>query len=210
MVPFSFAIVPRCWRIRGIIGSYLRSCARTVSFPFLQGIELPVSYLRTREGHWIPLLVLNGTSEATAGVASLRRHWPKLTSRPRIVVPRRSMKRLHAVCGNADRFHDLLELRGSVGRLAWRLPTCGIESEIEGMKFSMMSVGYGRAQFRRVFLLFLQPVRSGTEIRSSLIGSSMGVFRELWSVEREGIGTGDTRCPAGVGACRCRDLKRSE
>jgi hypothetical protein len=77
--------------------------------PPCEGLGCPFLSLRPREGHWIPLLVLNGTSEATGGrivttpLAS--------TYRATLSCPTSQNASDCRLFVDADRFHDLLNYR---------------------------------------------------------------------------------------------------
>jgi hypothetical protein len=80
-----------------------------------KGLDCPFLSLRPRPGHWIPLLVLNGTSEATGGriitTALAKTYTPAAncpTAAPASDCP---------LFVQADRFHDLLTEK--VGSNAW-------------------------------------------------------------------------------------------
>jgi hypothetical protein len=71
-----------------------------------KGLSCPFLTLRPREGHWIPLLVLNGTSEATGGriVTTLLAK----TYEPASKCPSSASPTGCTLFVDADRFHDLL------------------------------------------------------------------------------------------------------
>jgi hypothetical protein len=74
--------------------------------PSCQGLDCPFLSLQPRTGHWIPLLVLNSTSEATGGrivTTSLAASYDATANCPTLPVP--SGCKLFV---DADRFHDLL------------------------------------------------------------------------------------------------------
>jgi hypothetical protein len=72
-----------------------------------QGLECPFLSVRPRPGHWVPLLVLNGTSEATGGrilTTSL-----SMTYAPRAECPTAVAAAACPLFVGADSFHDLLK-----------------------------------------------------------------------------------------------------
>jgi hypothetical protein len=73
------------------------------------GLGCPFLSLRPREGHWIPLLVLNGTSEATGGriVTTALAN----TYKPLSTCPTSQSATDCPLFVDADRFHDLLNYR---------------------------------------------------------------------------------------------------
>jgi hypothetical protein len=74
-----------------------------------KGLSCPFLTLRPREGHWIPLLVLNGTSEATGGriVTTLL----ATTYKPASRCPTSQSSIGCTLFVDADRFHDLLNYK---------------------------------------------------------------------------------------------------
>ena len=106
MVPFFFrdraAVLEDTWdhRYRSAV---LRADESILS---CKGLTCPFLALRPREGHWIPLLVLNGTSEATGGrivTTPLAKTYEPASNCPSL--PDKSGCTLFV---DADRFHDLL------------------------------------------------------------------------------------------------------
>src|SRR5262249_32732161 len=83
------------------------------------GLECPFLALRPRSRHWIPLLVLNGTSEATGGrilTTSLEMTYTPQTKCPTAVA--------HVACPlfvGAESFHDLLKTNIMPGGWSGRL-----------------------------------------------------------------------------------------
>lgn len=77
--------------------------------PACKGLNCPFLTLRPRSGHWIPLLVLNGTSQATGGrivtTALASTYTPVLTC------PTASAPPDCQLFVQADRFHDLLDYK---------------------------------------------------------------------------------------------------
>jgi len=71
-----------------------------------KGLDCPFLTLRPRSGHWIPLLVLNGTSEATGGriITTVL----DSTYTPRTHCPTADAQSRCRLFVEADRFHDLL------------------------------------------------------------------------------------------------------
>src|SRR5205085_11343852 len=76
--------------------------------------ECPFLSLRPHEGHWIPLLVLNGTSETTGGrilTTSLT-----MTYTPQGKCPTAIGRVDCPLFAEADSFHDLLKTQVAAGR----------------------------------------------------------------------------------------------
>ena len=79
------------------------------SSPCNKGLDCPFLSLKPRSGHWIPLLVLNGTSEATGGRIVTTPLQP--TYVPKADQPCPTIKDEHGGCTlfvEADYFHDLI------------------------------------------------------------------------------------------------------
>jgi hypothetical protein len=72
------------------------------------GLDCPFLSLRPRPGHWIPLLVLNGTSEATGGRIVTTPLAP--TYKPKETCPAATASACPLFVG-ADNFHDLLKMK---------------------------------------------------------------------------------------------------
>jgi hypothetical protein len=110
MLPFSFrdraAVLEDTWNHR-----YRAAVLRADESNFLacKGLRCPFLTLRPREGHWIPLLVLNGTSEATGGriVTTLLAK----TYEPASNCPTSPGSTGCTLFVDADRFHDLLNFK---------------------------------------------------------------------------------------------------
>lgn len=106
MVPFFFrdraAVLEDTWdhRYRSAV---LRADELILS---CKGLACPFLALRPREGHWIPLLVLNGTSEATGGrivTTPLAKTYEPASNCPSLLDSSGC-----TLFVDADRFHDLL------------------------------------------------------------------------------------------------------
>ena len=106
MVPFFFrdraAVLEDTWdhRYRSAV---LRADESILS---CKGLACPFLALRPREGHWIPLLVLNGTSEATGGrivTTPLAKTYEPASNCPSLLNSSGC-----TLFVDADRFHDLL------------------------------------------------------------------------------------------------------
>ncbi len=106
MVPFFFrdraAVLEDTWdhRYRSAV---LRADESILS---CKGLACPFLALRPREGHWIPLLVLNGTSEATGGrivTTPLAKTYEPASNCPSLLDSSGC-----TLFVDADRFHDLL------------------------------------------------------------------------------------------------------
>src|SRR4029077_19372358 len=59
------AVLEDSWAQR--FNSIVTGADKSTTLPSCQGLECPFLSLVPRSGHWIPMLVLNGTSEATGG-----------------------------------------------------------------------------------------------------------------------------------------------
>jgi hypothetical protein len=87
---------------------------KSASLPACQGLECPFLALRPRPGHWIPLLVLNGTSEATGGriittpLALTYAPHAETANTPKPPCPTAVGRDGCQLFVQADRFHDLL------------------------------------------------------------------------------------------------------
>ena len=111
MLPFSLgrdraAVLEDTWNDR-----YQAAVTRADLSNYLscKGLSCPFFTLRPREGHWIPLLVLNGTSEATGGriVTTLL----ATTYKPASKCPTSQSSAGCVLFVDADRFHDLLSYK---------------------------------------------------------------------------------------------------
>jgi hypothetical protein len=114
MFPFAFrdraAVLEDTWNHR-FRSAVLR--ADESSSLSCKGLNCPFLTLRPREGHWIPLLVLNGTSEATGGriVTTLLAK----TYEPASNCPTSLVSSGCTLFVDADRFHDLLDYKAETG-----------------------------------------------------------------------------------------------
>jgi hypothetical protein len=83
-----------------------------------EGLDCPFLTLRPRPGHWIPLLVLNGTSEATGGriITTIL----DSTYRPQTHCPTAEVQSNCQLFVEAERFHDLLAYEAKAdGWFSW-------------------------------------------------------------------------------------------
>jgi hypothetical protein len=110
-------VMPFAWRDRAaVLEDSWRNRFREVVPPTsteahasCHGLDCPFLSLQPRPGHWIPLLVLNGTSEATGGrilTTSLA-----MTYTPRMKCPTALASASCPLFVGADSFHDLLKAK---------------------------------------------------------------------------------------------------
>jgi hypothetical protein len=111
MLPFGLwrdraAVLEDTWNHR-----YRAAVTRADASNFLscKGLSCPFLTLRPREGHWIPLLVLNGTSEATGGRIVTTQL--ATTYKPASRCPTSQSSTGCKLFVDADRFHDLLNYK---------------------------------------------------------------------------------------------------
>src|SRR5262249_23255102 len=72
------------------------------------GLACPFLALRPHAGHWIPFVVLNGTSEATGGRIITTVLAPTYSPDPQMLCPTSASPSGCALFAGADHFHDLL------------------------------------------------------------------------------------------------------
>jgi hypothetical protein len=125
MLPFAFrdraAVLEDSWsnRFRDVVPA----ANGNVAASDCQGLDCPFLSLRPQPGHWIPLLVLNGTSEAighrilTTPLA--------MTYTPPEKCPTAVTAGPCPLFVEADRFHELLQTQITSGRWSDRLGTFG-------------------------------------------------------------------------------------
>jgi hypothetical protein len=80
-----------------------------------KGLKCPFLTLRPRSGHWIPLLVLNGTSEATGGRIVTTPFAPTYSPKAKAGCPTSESPAGCALFVEADYFHDLLHYEAQPG-----------------------------------------------------------------------------------------------
>jgi hypothetical protein len=112
MLPLGFwrdraAVLEDSWRNR--YRDVVTHADKSTTPPLCEGLDCPFLTLRPRPGHWIPLLVLNGTSEATGG--RIMTTILASTYTPTVACPTADVN-VPSHCPlfvQADRFHDLLD-----------------------------------------------------------------------------------------------------
>jgi len=98
------AVLEDSWRNR--YRDVAAAASKSATPPSCQGLECPFLTLRPRPGHWIPLLVLNGASEATGGrIVTTSLATTYTTPNP---CPTTAGQGPCPLFVEADRFHDLL------------------------------------------------------------------------------------------------------
>ncbi|SHG03810.1 hypothetical protein [Bradyrhizobium erythrophlei] len=118
MLPFGFfrdraAVLEDTWDNR--FQAVVTRADQPASLPSCKGLNCPFLTLRPRPGHWIPLLVLNGTSEATG--SRIITTALAMTYSPKGECPTADVASDCPLFVQADRFHDLLTTK--VGSDAW-------------------------------------------------------------------------------------------
>ncbi len=117
MLPFGVwrdraAVLEDSWRNR--YRDVAAAADKAATPPSCQGLDCPFLTLRPRQGHWIPLLVLNGTSEATGGrIVTTPLGTTYATSNP---CPTAAGPGPCPLFVEADRFHDLLNTEVTADR----------------------------------------------------------------------------------------------
>jgi hypothetical protein len=99
------AVLEDSWRDR--FHEVIPRAEKTADPASCQGLDCPFLSLQPRPGHWIPLLVLNGTSEATGG--RILTTTLSMTYAPRSECPTAVAAAACPLFVGADRFHDLLK-----------------------------------------------------------------------------------------------------
>ena len=144
MLPFGLwrdraAVLEDSWHER-----YLRVVTnpdKSLALPSCQGLECPFLSLTPQPNHWIPLLVLNGTSEVTGSrvvttpLASTYGPDPKTADGKPFTCPTVGGPSGCQLFVQAERFHDLLSAKCEAAplvRLAWifrALPVGGLDQQ---------------------------------------------------------------------------------
>ena len=127
MLPFAFrdraAVLEDSWRnrFRDVVPPANGSGAASDCQSF--GLDCPFLPLRPQPGHWIPLVVLNGTSEAVG--RRILTTPLAMTYTPREKCPTAVTAGPCPLFVEADSFHQLLQTKVAPGRLSDRLGTFG-------------------------------------------------------------------------------------
>jgi hypothetical protein len=92
----------------------------SVALPACQGLECPFLALRPQPGHWIPLLILNGTSEKTGGRIVTTPLAKTYAPSEQVSCPNPNVSAGCQLFIDAGFFHDLLEQRSArIASLGW-------------------------------------------------------------------------------------------
>ncbi len=202
MLPFALrdraAVLEDSWRNRF---NEVVPAAHNTAEVRCQGLDCPFLSLRPRSGHWIPLLVLNGTSETTGG--RILTTPLAMTYTPRAKCPTAVASGTCPLFVEADSFHDLLNT--TVTRARWGDQLGFLERYLlrgtEGADVRVSTAAHNSARFP-----FISPSGSVRNKKISLsTASSTAVTSRLRCACRQGVGLGRARrrTPTqAAGSCR--------